>query len=145
VTVTKTVLAVRTVGSGAWMVDYDDASAHGFPPETLSWRAAEYGIDPNDVDTLLEIVLHEPHVNLHHTDPTFLYNTDEETARAAHLRRVAASPVRVQDSNGHLEQIRMAHRSSFDPAQHSERCRQVAAIRAGRGTAPHIRLSSGVR
>ena len=32
--------------------------AHLFPQETLEWRSAEYGID--DVDELLDIVLHEP-------------------------------------------------------------------------------------
>lgn len=35
---------------------------HVFPPETLAWRAIEYGIDPADTDTLLELILHEPHM-----------------------------------------------------------------------------------
>lgn len=32
---------------------------HVFPKSTLEWRAAEYGLDPADVDTLLDVVLHE--------------------------------------------------------------------------------------
>lgn len=32
------------------------------PKTTLDWRAAEYGIDPTDVDTLLDIILHERYV-----------------------------------------------------------------------------------
>lgn len=31
-----------------------------FPKSTLAWRAAEYGIDPNDTEALLDVVLHEP-------------------------------------------------------------------------------------
>ncbi|MEV6154908.1 hypothetical protein AB0L53_31665 [Nonomuraea sp. NPDC052129] len=33
---------------------------HAFPHSTLEWRAAEYGIDPEDIDTLLEVILYEP-------------------------------------------------------------------------------------
>jgi hypothetical protein len=33
---------------------------HAFPPETLAWRAAEYGLD--DVDEILDIILHEPYL-----------------------------------------------------------------------------------
>lgn len=43
----------------------DDGLLHGylFPAETLTWRAAELGLDPQgDLDQLLDIVLHEPFV-----------------------------------------------------------------------------------
>jgi len=47
-----------------WHVLYEDPDgstrAHVFPKNTLAWRAAEYGIDPADTATLLDIVLHEP-------------------------------------------------------------------------------------
>lgn len=47
-----------------WQVRMTDAEGkehvHVFPQETLAWRAAEYGIDPADTDTLLDIILHEP-------------------------------------------------------------------------------------
>ena len=47
-----------------WHVLYEDPDGntrgHVFPKNTLAWRAAEYGIDPADLDTLLDIVLHEP-------------------------------------------------------------------------------------
>ncbi|MFG1709250.1 hypothetical protein ACFLIM_39270 [Nonomuraea sp. M3C6] len=35
---------------------------HTFPHSTLEWRAAEYGIDPADSDTLLDVILHEPYL-----------------------------------------------------------------------------------
>lgn len=39
-----------------------DGYGHGitFPKQTLEYRAGEYGIDPDDVETLLDVVLHEP-------------------------------------------------------------------------------------
>ncbi|GAA1769857.1 hypothetical protein [Nonomuraea bangladeshensis] len=36
------------------------AHMHLIPHSTWEWRCAEYGIDPDDLDTLLDVVLHEP-------------------------------------------------------------------------------------
>lgn len=90
---------------------------HGFPHSSLHWRAAEYGIDPHDLDTLLDVVLCEPHMNVRHTDPMFLYNTDEETARNAHLARVADVRTRVMhaDPGSLLNRIGQA----YDPGHPS--------------------------
>ncbi|MYS15161.1 hypothetical protein [Streptomyces sp. SID4982] len=53
-----------TPATPCWYVDMlkPDGSQHRhiFPKETLEWRAAEYGIDPTDIEQLLDIVLHEP-------------------------------------------------------------------------------------
>ncbi|MGI5292638.1 hypothetical protein ACQEVF_58855 [Nonomuraea polychroma] len=35
---------------------------HTFPHSTLEWRAAEYGIDHEDLDTILDVILHEPYL-----------------------------------------------------------------------------------
>lgn len=53
--------------------------AHIIPKDTFEWRAAEYGIDPDDTETLLQMVLHEPHI----PDPTLPENfaTDAAAAR----------------------------------------------------------------
>lgn len=139
-TVTKNVSAVRQNDQGAWIVDYDNASGHGFPLEALACRAAEYGVDPTDTDTLLEILLHEPHVGVDQSDPTFVYNTDRDTARKAHLARVAASPVRVKDPHGHLDALRAAHLAAHDPDRHAALMAQVDTIRFGRGVRPMRRL-----
>lgn len=32
---------------------------HRFPTVTLQWRAAEYGVDPTDIDTLFDIIFNE--------------------------------------------------------------------------------------
>lgn len=33
---------------------------HVIPQSAFEWRSAEYGIDPEDLDTLLDVILHEP-------------------------------------------------------------------------------------
>ncbi|QQM45207.1 hypothetical protein [Streptomyces liliifuscus] len=74
---------------GLWHVLYKapsgDVRAHVFPKNTLAWRAAEYGIDPADIDTLLDVVLHEPFTP-HPDDPV---NGGEDPAAAAGLTSAA--------------------------------------------------------
>ena len=49
-----------------WRVIVKDGTGagynHVFPVSTLAWRAAEYGIDTTDTETLLDVILHEPHL-----------------------------------------------------------------------------------
>jgi hypothetical protein len=78
----------------------DDGSSerqlHVFPTDTMEWRAAEYGIDPSDTASLLDVVLTEPHLTPEdwangsalHTAP------DIATARRDHLARCAAVKLR---------------------------------------------------
>lgn len=58
-----------------WQVLMQDAEtgmrhAHIFPHTVFQIRSAEYDIDPDDIETLLDIVLHEPHI----PEPTFPHN-----------------------------------------------------------------------
>ncbi|MFB9687715.1 hypothetical protein [Amycolatopsis plumensis] len=107
-------------GQQIWAVDgvrtADDGTVmrfrHFFPLETLEWRAAEYGIEPTDTATLLDIVLAEPYLSEEdwsrghqlHDAP------DIDTARADHLARCARAKLR--------------HRISTRGAAHP--CRRVA-------------------
>lgn len=117
-----TSVTTETVGGQTmWVADgvqtLDDGSEvryqHLFPLETLEWRAAEYGIDPADTATLLDIVLTEPHLTEEdwaaghrlHDAP------DIDTARVDHLARCARSKLR--------------HRISTRTPGHP--CRRVAA------------------
>lgn len=117
-------------GTPCWQVSLvrPDGSTliHLMPANTLDWRAAEFGIDPTDVDTLLEVVLHEPHMPM--TDdpekgPQFtdggpdLWTADNtDTAREAHLARVQACPVQIGVRNAKaLAAIRNGHHP--DPTQ----------------------------
>lgn len=77
-----------------WRVIVKDASGSGhthvFPADTLAWRAAEYGIDPTDTQTLLDIVLHEP----------FLPDLDDPEAAAADPAAKAGMTVPARKANG---------------------------------------------
>lgn len=86
-------------GQRLWMVSVEkdtgngpEVVSHVFPEDTLEWRAAEYGIDPADTDTLLEMVLYEAHLTDEDpasTHPLYISATREE-ARAAQLARIQA-------------------------------------------------------
>lgn len=57
---------VGDAGNTFWVVTMADRDGalvnHAFPQDTALWRAAEYGIDPADTATLLDIILHEPYI-----------------------------------------------------------------------------------
>lgn len=66
---------------------------HVFPLDTLEWRIAEYGLDPADLDTVLDMVLAEPWLNdgVDQTHPQSLFNANTiGEARTFHLSRVQA-------------------------------------------------------
>lgn len=143
--INKTVTHVRQMDpadpSSAWLIDFthDDGQiqCHGFPRTILGRYAAEYGIDPNDSATLLDIVLTEPYMGLSDTDPTFLYNTDQETARLHHLARV----VQVRQQIAHLDPHDLLEplRRSCTPtaAEYVEHIRSVRAHRSGNHAPQH--------
>jgi hypothetical protein len=108
-------------GQPLWVVEgmrhHDDGTSirlqHTFPLDTLEWRAAEYGIDPADTATLLDIVLAEPYLTKEDwaTGHRLHDAPDIDTARADHLARCARAKLR--------------HRLSTRTAGHP--CRRVAA------------------
>lgn len=64
-----TITAADVVDTGRWLDCYaikengtGECDHHSFPLDILEWRAAEYGIDPRDFDTLIDVVLHEPFI-----------------------------------------------------------------------------------
>lgn len=149
---TKTVIAVerpqdpKLPPGEFWSVIFKNSDGiqqeHRFSHETLLWRAAEYGIDPADSVTLLDIVLHEPHISTSHEDPEFLYNTDQDTARVAHLRKISvakSSDVTIVDPKGLFSAIHKAHVVNSD--HHARRVHTVRQIRRG-NNAPHITLGA---
>lgn len=86
----------RHSGVDCWQVITRAADGHGlthlFPKATLEWRAAEFGIDPDDVDALLDAVLHEAFIDDVEdgpaTDILAARNTSE--AQQSHAVRIAA-------------------------------------------------------
>lgn len=95
---------------GVYLVNAaDEVGVHVFPHSTFEWRAAEHSLDPDDVATLLDVILHEVAMPsrddaLVHDDPAalavlqetyhlpgvFMAGVADETRRQACLARIAA-------------------------------------------------------
>lgn len=113
-----------------------------FPHSTLEWRSAEYGIDPDDKDTLLDVVLHEDYIPreddpLALMDPTsakvlavtrgmptcWTPNVSDKDRLDAHLTRIAAvkkyrlrlEPASVEDRQGALAYVGSSRIAPADP------------------------------
>lgn len=90
---------------------------HTFPEDTMEWRAAEYGIDPADLDTLLDIVLHEPHLPDDDQPELSLHNAPTiDAARDRHLAR-------IKEISGEMPGNRPA---GFDPVR--EEIKRIALV-----------------
>jgi hypothetical protein len=87
---------------------------HVFPKATLEWRAAEYGLDPADTDTLLDVVLHEQLFDTETAEAaksSLAGAASTADARQAHLARIAASKqqgdrIALDGKNSPLNMIR---------------------------------------
>ncbi|MFI6854479.1 hypothetical protein [Streptomyces sp. NPDC050416] len=109
----ETVEATTTAqGTPIWMVSMrkPDGSihAHTFPPSTIEWRMAEYGLD--SVDEALDIILHEPWA----TDPTDPIAGREDPAVRAGMTvlqagAATAEPIRLHNAPT-IADAREAHR-----------------------------------
>lgn len=116
----RTVSREMHSGEDSWVVEglahNDDGTTirtvHLLPVDTLEWRAAEYGIDPADTATLLDIVLAEPYLSEEDWAAGYRLHDapDIATARRDHLARCARAKLR--------------HRLSTRTAGHP--CRRVA-------------------
>lgn len=91
----------------------DPEIPHVFPKDTLEWRAAEYGLDPEDVDALIRIVLYEPLLPDHNIrNPKHLYNAlSIAEARTAHLAGIDAAHKAhpIEDPGNKLDFVRRNH------------------------------------
>jgi hypothetical protein len=116
---------------------------HSFPVDTLEWRAAEYDIDPADLDTLLDVVLAELHLTdltpgEDVTHPNGLFNApDIETAREHHLTRCGA--VEVVGADAHVWD-RVKRHAVMHPEALDLKRQHVARERA-RVAVPHDRIA----
>lgn len=103
---------------------------HVMPAVIFTLRAAEYGIDPTDTQTLVDWVLHEKFVQMEYTHPSFLYNTDETTARTymkAQIVQAKQSDIFV-DPDNYLDAIHTHYKPDMD--LHTSHRGVVASIRA---------------
>lgn len=112
--------------SGLWEVhsQRDDGSKHLFliPKMALSCRAAEYGVDPEDVDTLMDLIMHEfrsPTEMQEDADPglkskklpRLLQVQNTSDALKFHQQRMRQSPIQYKiKGNKALDPIRQGHK-----------------------------------
>jgi hypothetical protein len=132
------VVSVREVSEGlsmpAWLVKMErpdgNMVAHLFPQDTLEWRAAEYGIE--DVDELLDIVLHEPY------QPP----TDATEAEELGVERFTKPTLMEADSTS---EARENHRARISRAK-AERVRVVEpkSTKGGKSPLDAIRQKPGI-
>lgn len=133
---------------GGWsiLLDHEDGTpwCYAFPALALWCRSAEYGIDPSDVETLLDIVLHELALTsigqgLTGDEPDFVYHAEEGIARTGHLARIdrAKDMFDHPDLDGLLQTIKDFHVSRLsDPESnrlHQQTRNTVHSIRRQRG------------
>jgi hypothetical protein len=121
-----------------WLITYHDGFLPGWlhmvHHEAISHRIAEYGFDPNDIDTILNVILYEKHMDhLHEGHPKFLLNTDTDTAREHHLSQMEELKKKIvyTDPDNHLEKIRQAHDPN-DPEHHRLRKEFLARHKGAR-------------
>lgn len=69
---------------------------HFMPDDVLETRAAEYQIEPTQIDLLLDIVLYEPYVEDEYGVPLLFRAATVEEARAKHIERVQAIKQRLR-------------------------------------------------
>lgn len=79
-----------------WEEHHDDGSIQPVglvtPLDTMEWRAAEYNIPANDINTLIDVMICERYMGpeVVSNEDTGLFNApDIETARVAYLAKVA--------------------------------------------------------
>lgn len=118
-----------------WLISYmrsDTGLPHttGFPHEIFANLCAEYEHDPYDIDTLIDLAVHQVHMDIRHTDEDFVYKATVEQARAGHLAKLAASRREhvYVDEHNLLDVIRQ-HHDPQDPRIPVRRA-QVRALRA---------------
>jgi hypothetical protein len=86
--------------------------SHVFPEECFQYRSAEYGIDLDDLETLMDVILHENLITAEDMEahPQTVYDESSvEETRKAHLSRCA--------------RVKLRHRSSTRPNKSTMRAR----------------------
>lgn len=113
-----------------------DGTEHtfSFPHYTWAARSAEYGIDLKDIDTLLDVCLHDTFESIDQNHPDFVYNNHEHVARTSLFERVTETKSRHQvvDPNNFLQAIKDHHESDSHSSFHQTHQDRVRAFRKSR-------------
>lgn len=104
---------------------------HVLHQDTLMIRAAEYGLDINDAELLMEVVLREPYLGIQHTDSDFVYRCSESDAQSGLMDKISRNrtTTTISDPQGYLTKICSAHRARIDQQAFQTRKSMVAGFR----------------
>lgn len=94
--------------------------SHCFPEEIFIFRSAEYGFDPTDVDTILDVVLTEVHAE---PEPgTHLYDlNDRDEARKHHTARCARQKLSMRlSTRSNKSVLKVKAADPNDPTTHDD-------------------------
>jgi hypothetical protein len=121
-----------------WRVTFDVVGAppgtpavhyYEFPDSTFEWRIAEYGFDPTDVDSIMDVILSEPFLG--NVQSVHLTETPAE-ARRIHLARCAEAKLLVKMSSrgieNPVEMIRTAFRGRPGKGQQNSSLKEKKSI-----------------
>ncbi|MEU7911303.1 hypothetical protein [Microbispora bryophytorum] len=137
---------------GVYMVtDQQNTGIHIFPHSMFEWRSAAYAIDPDDIESLLQAVLHEPFMpntndpltahdplamqyarDTHSWPDTWTPGVPDEDRRQAYMERIrwvrerigTVEPAAQEDRQGALEYVgssRIAPADPLDPIREQTR------------------------
>lgn len=122
----RVITAVKLINQGSsWRIEHTadiGMVARIFTVSAIDLRAAEYGFDPDDSKTVLDVILHESHLTSDGDHPKFLVNTDADTAREYYLQQIADVKTRVQysDPDNLLDLVHQKHPKLRDPQLHAQ-------------------------
>src|SRR5688572_28711890 len=69
---------------------------HVFPEERILSLIAEYGLDPDNMEDVMDVLLAEPFLDPQDGEPTLFADEDPEIIREAHRRRAARAKLAVR-------------------------------------------------
>jgi hypothetical protein len=131
----KKIIEVKLHHTGrGWLIPHqhgDVKTNWTLPSAALDYRSAEYGIDRGDVETLMDVLMHEQMLSIHEEDPKFVYNTDQDSAREYLFEQIAEikKDVQWQDPENHLLLIQHTHHQHHDPELHGNHRKFCEAMR----------------
>jgi hypothetical protein len=91
---------------------------HAFPELRIMAAIAEYGLNPDDMDAVMDVVLAEPFLDPNDGEPGLFSGETVDVIREAHLRRCARAKLKTKMSTrGIRNPVEMVRNVRIDPQE----------------------------